>query len=215
MRATSTPPIAIALALAGGAPWTVAHADDAAAKRRSGKAVRVPRATAAVTTAARFCALSEDDRGVCFAPVQVGDGGAVLSTDGSNWGQTEILEVTPNQNRCGQAETWSIRIDRGRLSATYYDYGATLVVGMNLAPTAQLLPASRPVPDGNDLASINYVVDADGDDQADLIADQYGCDLARRPVRSGNPTHLCTEYWVAIRDRWQRARVDQLASCQR
>ena len=206
----STIAVAALSAATMGSAW--AKPDD---RRRDGKAVRVPRSQVAVSTNARFCALSEDDRGICFAPVQVGDGGSVLSSDGSNWGQTEILEVTPALNRCGQPEAWNIRIDKARLQSAYYDYGATLVVGMTLASGAQLMSASRAMPDGNEQASISYVVDADGDDQADLIADQYGCDLSRRPVRSGDPTHQCFEYWVAVRDRWQRGRVDQIATCTR
>jgi hypothetical protein len=123
--------------------------------------------------------------------------------------------VTPNLNRCGQAESWNVRIDRGRLTG-YYDYGATLVIGLSLSTGAKLLSAGRELPDPkNDQASIMYVVDADGDDEADLIADQYGCDLARHPVRAGDPTHQCFEYWVAVRDRWQRGRVDQIATCSR
>lgn|GEM_PF-2969843 len=189
-------------------------ADRPSQTRRDGRAVRVPRSTVAVTTNARFCSLSEDDRGLCFAPVAVGDDGTVLSTDGSNWGQTTIVEVTPNLNRCGQADTWTIRIDRARLK-NFYDYGATLVVGVPLTTQSQLMPANRPMPDDNQLASIMYVVDVDGDAQADLIADQYGCDGARQPTASGAPTHQCYEYWVAVRDRWQRGRVDQTATCSR
>jgi hypothetical protein len=217
-------PTSIALALGAvvlvaGVPHLDADdrkADDRKSSRRTGRAVRVPRTTSTISTAARFCNLSEDDRGNCWgAAVQVGETGTVLSTDGSNWGQTEILEVTPNLNRCGVAESWSIRIDRSRLQSSYYDYGATMVLGMTLTSEATLLSTSRPTPDENEGASINTVVDADGDSQPDLIADQYPCDLNRRLITTGDPTHQCYEYWVAVRERWQRGRVDQVATCLR
>ncbi|MBK9032797.1 MAG: hypothetical protein IPL61_16260 [Myxococcales bacterium] len=182
---------------------------------RPGRSVRVPRTTTALTTMARFCAVHEDDRGMCFAPVAVGDAGAVLSPDGDNLGETTITEVTPNPNRCGVAETWSIRFDRGRLGGRYLDYGGTILIGARAAPEAKLMPGAAGVPDDNPLASVMYVVDTDGDDRADLLVDQFACDQARRPTRVNYPSHMCTEYWLAIRDHWQRARTDQIAICSR
>lgn len=185
------------------------------AAARPGRAVRVPRTTAAVTTSARFCSLQEDDRGLCFAPVVVGDTGTVLTGDGENLGQTDIVEVTANPNRCGAVENWSIRIDRARLGGRYIEYGGVLAVGVAMTGAGRILPASGPPPDDNPLASTMYVLDTDGDRRADLQSDQYPCDADRRPTRSSYPTHMCTEYWVAVRERWVRARVDQAPICNR
>lgn len=211
MAANRASSIAIALACAAlGAGAAAGKPGD----RRTGRAVRVPRTTSTVTTTARFCSLQDDDRGICFAPIAVGDSGVVLSSDGTNAGQTDVLEVTPNLNRCGTADSWTIRIDRNRLTG-YYDYGSTLVLGFSTGGGAKLLAGSETPDPDNDLASVMYVLDADGDDRADLLADQYACDRARRPVRAGDPSHQCFEYWVAVRDRWQRGRVDQIANCTR
>lgn len=185
------------------------------AHARPGRAVRVPRSLASITTSARFCSLHEDDRGLCFGPVAPGDAGAVLTADGENLGETTIVEVTPNSNRCGGVESWSIRIDRGRLGGRYFDYGATMLVGARVESSGRILPGVAAVPGDNPLASVMYAADTDGDGQADLVSDQYPCDAARRPTRASYPTHMCTEYWLAVRDHWQRARVDQQAICNR
>jgi hypothetical protein len=187
----------------------------AVALARPGRAVRVPRSTAALSTAARFCALHEDDRGVCFVPVQLGDTGAVLTAEGENLGDTSILEITPNPNRCGLVESWSIRVDRSRLGGRTIDYGGTLAIGTRISAGGKLVTGGVTVPGDNPLASVLYALDSDGDGRADLLVDQFPCDDGRRPSRSPTPSHTCTEYWVAVREHWQRARVDQVAVCNR
>lgn len=180
--------------------------------RRGGKAVRVPRPSATVATAARFCTLDEEGHGVCFGPASVGETGTVMSSE-QQWGQTDVLEVTPLRNGCGAIESWRIRVDRTRIQASYYD--ATFILGMPLSPEARLLSPDHPVPSGNADASIMYVVDGDGDGHGDLLVDRYACGADRKPARASDATHQCWEYWVGVRDRWQRGRVDQVPSCNR
>jgi hypothetical protein len=214
MRRGYTRPVRLRSSLALAA-IALASAPAPPASARRGRAVRVPRTLAAVTTNARFCSLHEDDRGLCFGTVAPGDTGAVLTADGEHLGETVITEAIANTNRCGGVENYSIRIDRGRLGGRYFDYGATLVVGARIEPAGKIVPGVGAAPGDNPLATVMYAADTDGDGQADLLSDQYPCDSAQRPTRVNYPTHMCSEYWIAVRDHWQRARVDQQAICNR
>ncbi|MEZ4404715.1 MAG: hypothetical protein R3B06_32145 [Kofleriaceae bacterium] len=184
----------------------------AAAPRRDGRAVRVPRTLAVGATPTAVCAVDEDG-GVCFAPVEVGASATVLTRAGDNLGTTVITRVEPIVTGCNTVGSYGIDIDRRRLPTV--DGGElTLVVGMALDPDARLVEVSD-LPGVPEQTATSTVVDADGDGRPDVAMVRFGCDAAGQPGRRFGTSHTCTATLVASGSLWRQVRAERTANCLR
>lgn len=183
--------------------------DAGAAPRRTGKVVRVPRPPTKVSTSARTCSLVSENRAVCNAPIQTGDLGVVVDEDEYH-GVAIVRSVEPQPNGCGNVEIWMIELAL-QSGADEPGHG-TFVLDFPLEPRARKLPPDDPPRDGE---RVTEVLDADGDGDGDLRTTSYSCDQTGALVRTARPTHLCTDTWLSVRGRWQRARSERSLVCER
>lgn len=184
--------------------------DAGAGPRRSGRVVRVPRPPLKLSTAVRTCSVVDENRAVCTGAVQIGEVGLLVDEE-ENYGPATIRTVEPQPDACGNLAVWMIELD---LQGSADDPGrGTLVLDFPLEERARKLPPDTSLlPEGERVVE---VLDADGDGDGDLRTTTYGCDPAGARVRTARPAHICTDYWLSVRGRWQRARSDREPVCDR
>ena len=193
---------ALALAAAGAA-------DVAAGPRRTGRVVRVPRPPLQLSTAVRTCAIVEENRAACSAPVEIGEQGRILDEEGVR-GTAVIRTVDPQPDACGNLANWNIELQlQGSVDPPSR---GSLVLDYALDERARRLAPDQAPRDGERVVD---VIDSDGDGDGDLRTTVYSCDQAGALARSPRPTHQCTDYWLSVRGRWQRARTDRVPVCDR
>ena len=204
---------AVALSVAAIAAASIAGGHDVTAgPRRSGRLVRVPRPPLRLSTAVRTCELFEENRAVCNRPVETGEIGVVIDEQ-ANVGPATIRGVAPQTDACGNLAVWNIEFEL-QTSGTVDSPGrGLLVLDLPLEERARTLsPPSTAPRDGE---RVLEVIDVDGDGDGDLRVSQYSCDHAGALDRTSRPTHICTDTWLTVRDRWQRARSDRSPVCDR
>ena len=128
--------------------------------------MRVPRSLAAVTTNARFCSLHEDDRGLCFGTVAVGD--ELLAIDG--WRIGSDNDARALLAAAGVGATVEVALfRRGRLVQLRAEVGAGPPPRFELQTRVDAPPAvaaryprwlGEPYPPGETLASITIATRA-------------------------------------------------------
>lgn len=190
-----------------------AAAAASAGPRRPGRVVRVQRPPMVLTTAARICSLFDEGIVSCDRPVQAGEVGQLLD-DEANLGPATIRDVEPQVDACGVVENWKAQIQllNPTASGEPPNHGL-LVLDYAVDEHAHTLSTSGPGPrDGEQVAN---VVDRDGDGAGDLRVTTFSCDARGAIDRNPRPTHHCTDTWLAVRDRWQRARSDRVPVCDR
>jgi hypothetical protein len=195
------------LAVLASATLAAGARDAGAGPRRPGRVVRVPRPPLELKTAVRTCSVVDENRAVCGAAVQIGDVGMLIDED-ENFGAATIRAVEPQPDSCGHLAVWMIELE---LQGAVDDPGhGTLVLDFALDERARKLPPDNNPRDGERVVE---VLDSDGD--GDLRTTTYGCDQAGALVRTSRPTHICTDTWLSVRGRWQRARSDRSPVCDR
>ena len=184
----------------------------AAGPRRAGKVVRVPRPAKVLSTAVRTCSVFEEATATCNRPVQLGEVGIVIDDEG-NHGPATVRTVTAETDGCGTPVEWKVTIEL-LASGTIDDPGkGLLVLDFPLEERARTLSPSTGTP--RDGERVLNIVDGDGDGDGDLRVSEYSCDRTGALERTSKPSFRCTDYSLAIRDRWQRARSDRVAGCDR
>lgn len=203
---------AVALSVAAIATLVTAGGRDVeAGPRRAGRLVRVPRPPPRLSTAVRTCELFEENHAVCSRPVEPGEIGVVVDEQ-TNVGPATIRAVAPQTDGCGNLAVWNIEFELQSSGADKPGRGL-LVLDFPVEERARTLspPSSGP----RDGERVLEVLDADGDGDGDLRVSQYSCDHAGVLDRTARPSHICTDTWLAVRDRWQRARSDRSPVCDR
>ena len=196
-----------ASAIAGG---VASAAADAGARRRGrGRVVRVPRPPLVLSTDVRTCSLFDEATATCDRAVAPGDTGLLIDDEG-NHGAATVTGVTVESDSCGNPVSWKATVALQRT-------GDRPTSGLFVLDYPLDDRARRLVPDGGPQGGeqVMYVVDRDGDGDGDLRVTQYSCDHKGVLERTARPRFICTDYWLAFRDRWQRARSDRAAVCDR
>ncbi len=184
----------------------------AASPRRAGKVVRVPRPAKVLSTAVRTCSVFEEATAACNRPVQIGEIGTVIDDEG-NHGAATVRAVTVETDGCGTPLGWKVTIELLASATVDAPRKGLLVLDFPLEERARTLSPTSGAP--RDGERVLNVVDADGDGDGDLRVSEYACDRTGALERTSKPSFRCTDYALAIRDRWQRARSDRVASCDR
>jgi len=204
---------AVALSIAALVTTVIAGGGDVAAgPRRPGRLVRVPRPPLRLSTTVRTCELFEERHAVCTRPVETGEIGVVVD-ESNNLGAATIRAVAPQLDGCGTTAVWNIEFDLQDAGVSDNPGRGLLVLDFPVEERARTLAAPGTGP--RDGERVLEVLDSDGDGDGDLRVSQYACDHAGALDRAARPTHICTDTWLAVRDRWQRARSDRAPVCDR
>jgi hypothetical protein len=186
---------------------------DARPRKPRGKVVRVERNQPVIASKARLCTVYDAELATCSREVSVGEVGLVIDGDG-NYGEATVLHSSRVADACGNTVTWTLTLDGTRLSSRDLNYNAVFVLDHRVADNGHTMAASMNTPSGRADEPVQHVIDDDGDNQPDLLITTYGCDERARPTRN-QVTHTCFDTWLEVRDKWHRARVDQVPTCYR
>ena len=169
----------------------------------------MPRPPLALATDVRTCSLFEESTATCDRAVALGDTGLLIDDEG-NYGPATVTSVTVESDSCGNPVSWKAGVALQRAGNS--PSSGLFVLDFPLDDKARrLVPGVGP----RDSEQVMYVVDRDGDGDGDLRVTQYSCDHQGELERTSRPRFICTDYWLAFRDRWQRARSDRAAVCDR
>lgn len=203
---------AVALSVAAIAAGLIAGGHDVAAgPRRPGRLVRVPRPPLDVTTAARVCSVYEESTATCALPVTSGEVGLAIDDD-ANVGAATIRLVEPQVDSCGMPSTWKISFELQGGGSIDAPHNGLFVLDFPLNERARPLPPDASPRDGE---QVDQVIDSDGDGDGDLRVTHYSCTVKGALDATSRPSFRCTDTWIAVRDRWQRARSDRSPVCDR
>lgn len=200
---TVAPALAVVVAAATWGPGAAA-----AGPRREGKVVRVPRPPVTLPAAVHVCSLYEDGA-TCDRPVAPGEV-AIVIDDVSNRGPATVRLAAPVRDGCGTTLQWKLGLELA--NGDELPGSGLVVFGLPLDDAARRLDPGDPPRAGE---QVLYVVDRDGDRDGDLRVTKFGCDERGELDASPRPGHHCVDYWMSLRGRWQRARSDRTAVCER
>ncbi len=208
----------------------VATAAAGAVIAKPGRVVRVERATASVNANIRICNFNRAGGAAKLTCIgkeayQIGDVFAVLSEDGS-FARAEATAIKPAQfDPCnlGFAVDIEARVyDELPAPAKSTGFSRTFgVLGVDVTPgVSKILSPSQRVrsPSGNAGDGVMVAIDADNDQEAEVMVSLSDCPKAKRaaPFVSGgrSVTSYCIDYWQRSGTEWKKASSEAFHFCQ-
>lgn len=203
--------LAVAAAALTAASGVVAIAGDADARkagRRKGKVVRVERGhTTRLTPLA--CSMYYGS-GACYGrEIPVGTVATVVDEKGAR-AVVRVKDVTPQNDRCGNATGWSFNVDTvsGDVQAAGQMW---LVIDLPLDRLRSMAGGTYQVPPGQaENAWAGFDVGSDG--VADYIVTWHNCTEGGAPQQSGDPS-FCMNYYEYRSGQYTRIHQDFVRSC--